>query len=88
MLGCFPPARLGYLDYMRQHIDVKPWQLPVIVAALVFPSGAVWVLAGPGFGLLMGALLATIVVVAAIRLGTPETTERGPSLWPRRRRGR
>jgi hypothetical protein len=44
---------------------IKAWLLPLIVAGLVIPGSAAFLLVGPGVGLAVGELCAAAVVVAA-----------------------
>jgi hypothetical protein len=46
---------------------LKPWMLPLIVAAIAVPVVAAMVLQGPALGLAIGALAATAIVVIAAR---------------------
>jgi hypothetical protein len=47
---------------------IKPWLLPVIVAALVVPGSVGFIVAGPGLGLAIGALaVAVVILVAALK---------------------
>lgn len=59
-----------------QRLDVPPWMLPVLVAALVVPIALAWLLVAPFLGILLAGLLGAIVVLVAIRMA------------PRRRLGR
>jgi len=57
-------------------IDLKPWTLPLIVAAIVVPVIAVFAVAGPALGVALGLAAGAVVVVIAVRQrprGTIET---------------
>jgi hypothetical protein len=58
-------------------LDVQPWVLPVVVAAITVPIVVAWLLAGPAFGILVAGMVAAALVFVAIRLSTEP---------PRRRR--
>lgn len=58
-------------------MQLKPWMLPVIVAAVAVPIVAAFVLAGPGPGLAVGALVAVAIVVVAARARFDEPIEVG-----------
>jgi len=60
-------------------IQLKPWMLPLIVIALAVPIVAAFTLAGPGPGLAVGALAATVVLVLAARARFDEPIEVGAS---------
>ena len=66
-------------------VELKPWTLPVIVAALVVPSAAGFILGGPPIGLAVGFLTVATLAVIAIR-----EAPRGPietaDAWDARRR--
>jgi hypothetical protein len=53
----------------------RPWALPLVVFALIGPGVAAFALAGPQFGLAVGALTAAAVVVFAARTGFDEPIE-------------
>jgi hypothetical protein len=46
---------------------LKPWTLPLVVAAIIVPIAAGFILGGPLLGLLLGLALATVIVVIAAR---------------------
>ncbi len=46
---------------------MPPWKLPFLVAGLVVPTAAAFLLGGPGLGVAMGALVAVAVVTVAAR---------------------
>jgi hypothetical protein len=46
---------------------MDPWKLPLIVAGVVVPTVAAFMLAGPGLGVAIGAFAALGLVVVAIR---------------------
>jgi hypothetical protein len=48
-------------------IDLKPWSLPLIVAALAVPVTAAFLLTGPMLGLFAGFVAAAAIVVIAAR---------------------
>jgi hypothetical protein len=48
-------------------IELKPWTLPLIVAGLVVPAAAGFILGGPPVGLAVGFLTVATVAVLAIR---------------------
>jgi hypothetical protein len=54
---------------------IKPWLLPLIVAALVVPGSVGFIVAGPGLGLAIGALSAATVLVVAVRIRPDEPIE-------------
>jgi hypothetical protein len=54
---------------------LKPWMLPLIVAAIAVPVVAAMVLQGPALGLAIGALAATAIVVIAARQRPDEPIE-------------
>jgi hypothetical protein len=54
---------------------LKPWMLPLIVAAIAVPIVAAMVLQGPALGLAIGALAATAIVVIAARQRPDEPIE-------------
>jgi hypothetical protein len=56
-------------------IHLKPWTLPVIVIALAVPIVAAFILAGPGAGLAVGALVAAAIIVGAARATFDEPIE-------------
>jgi hypothetical protein len=56
-------------------IVLRPWTLPLIVAALVLPSVAGFALVGPQLGLAVGALTATALIVVAARARYDEPIE-------------
>ena len=66
-------------------VELKPWTLPLIVAALVVPAAAGFLVGGPPVGLAVGFLTVATVAVLAIR-----DAPRGPietaNAWDARRR--
>lgn len=46
---------------------MSPWKLPLIVAAIVVPIALSFLLVGPAIGLPVGALVAVVLVVVAVR---------------------
>lgn len=46
---------------------MAPWKLPFIVAGVVVPVAAAFILGGPGVGVAVGALAAVALVVVAVR---------------------
>jgi hypothetical protein len=46
---------------------MTPWKLPFIVAGVVVPVAAAFMLGGPGVGVAVGALAAVVLVVVAVR---------------------
>lgn len=46
---------------------MKPWKLPLIVAAIAVPVAFAFYLGGPGVGVAVGALAAAAVVLAAVK---------------------
>ena len=46
---------------------MKPWQLPLIVAAIAVPVAFAFYLGGPGIGVGVGALVAVAIVFYAVR---------------------
>lgn len=46
---------------------MTPWKLPLIVAAVVVPIVAAFMVGGPGVGVAVGALAAVAIVVVAVR---------------------
>jgi hypothetical protein len=57
-------------------LDLKPWMLPLIVAAVVLPVTLGFMVAGPPLGLAVGALAGGVLIVIASRnppRGTIET---------------
>lgn len=46
---------------------MAPWKLPLIVAGVVVPIAAAFMLGGPGVGVAVGALVAALLVVTAVR---------------------
>jgi hypothetical protein len=66
-------------------IELRPWTLPLIVAGLVVPAAAGFILGGPPVGLAVGFLTVATLAVIAIReapRGTIETAD----AWDARRR--
>jgi hypothetical protein len=64
---------------------IKPWQLPLIVVALVVPGSVGFILAGPGLGLAIGALSVGTVIVAAVAKRPDEPIEVARARDERRR---
>ncbi|HVY77061.1 MAG TPA: hypothetical protein VG898_00975 [Solirubrobacterales bacterium] len=46
---------------------MAPWKLPLIVAGVVVPVAAAFLLGGPGVGVAIGALAAVVLVAVAVR---------------------
>jgi hypothetical protein len=46
---------------------MAPWKLPLIVAAMVVPIVAAFMVGGPGVGVAIGALAAVAILVVAVR---------------------
>jgi hypothetical protein len=46
---------------------MAPWKLPFIVAGVVVPVAATFMLGGPGVGVAVGALAAVVLIVVAVR---------------------
>jgi hypothetical protein len=46
---------------------LEPWTLPLIVAAIIVPIAAGFILGGPLLGLVVGLAIATLIVVVAVR---------------------
>jgi hypothetical protein len=46
---------------------VKPWQLPLIVAAIAVPIAVAFYFGGPGSGVAIGSLVAVAIVFVAVR---------------------
>ncbi len=46
---------------------MAPWKLPLLVAAIAVPIVAGFLVGGPGIGVAVGALVALVVVVVAVR---------------------
>lgn len=46
---------------------MAPWKLPLIVAAVVVPIAAAFMVGGPGVGVAIGALAAVAILVVAVR---------------------
>jgi len=60
---------------------VTPWKLPLLVAAIAVPIAFAFFLAGPAFGVAVGALVAVAIVVVAVKqrpLGPIEPLEDAP----------
>jgi hypothetical protein len=58
---------------------IRPWMLPLIVAALAVPIIGAFVVAGPPLGLALGALAVAAVLIAAARAKFDEPIEAAPS---------
>jgi hypothetical protein len=68
---------------MVRDFKTQPWMTPFLVAGLVLPVSAAFVLLGPYFAFLVAGFVAVVVVlVAALRGNGP------PPIWIRRRRAR
>ncbi len=61
---------------------MAPWKLPFIVAGVVVPVAAAFMLGGPGVGVAVGALAAVALVAVAVRQRPEEP------IAPRERNGR
>jgi hypothetical protein len=46
---------------------VAPWKLPLLVAAIAVPIVAGFLVGGPGIGVTVGALVAAVIVLVAVR---------------------
>jgi hypothetical protein len=46
---------------------MAPWKLPFIVAGVVVPIAAAFMLGGPGVGVAVGAMVTTVLIVVAVR---------------------
>lgn len=46
---------------------MAPWKLPILVIAIAVPTVAAFYVGGPGVGVAIGALVAVVIVVAAVR---------------------
>jgi hypothetical protein len=66
-------------------VDLKPWTLPLIVAAIVVPVIAGFMLGGPPLGLGVGFLVVAALVVIAARQRPLGTIETAPATDSRRR---
>jgi hypothetical protein len=77
--GCVQAHRHGYLDPMRrlEPLQLRAWALPLIVFALIAPPTITFLLAGPGPGLAVGAIVAGTVIVLAARARFDEPIEVG-----------
>jgi hypothetical protein len=60
-------------------LDIRPWMLPLIVAALAVPIIGGFALAGPPLGLALGAVATTALLVLAARAKFDEPIEVRPS---------
>lgn len=50
------------------NLELKPWTLPLIVAAIVVPVAAAFAAAGPAVGLAVGAVIAfAVAIIAALQ---------------------
>jgi hypothetical protein len=56
-------------------VVIRPWMLPLIVAALAVPIIAGFALVGPQLGLALGALAVAVLLVIAARLSFDEPIE-------------
>jgi hypothetical protein len=65
-------------------VDIKPWLLPLIVAAIVVPVVAGFLIGGPPLGLGVGFLACASLVVIAARQRPSGTIETAPSTDDRR----
>jgi hypothetical protein len=54
---------------------IRPWALPLIVGAIAIPIVAGFLIAGPGLGLAMGALVGTTMIVVVARMRPAEGIE-------------
>jgi hypothetical protein len=70
--------RLTYLDPEGQ-TRLKAWALPLVVAAICFPIAATFLLAGPGPGVAITAMIALGIVIIAVRSRPLAPREVAPS---------
>jgi hypothetical protein len=63
---------------------VAPWKLPLIVAAIVVPVVAAFLVGGPGVGVAVGALAGVALVVVAVRQRPREPIAAAPAEDARR----
>jgi hypothetical protein len=66
-------------------IELKPWTLPLIVAALAVPVIVGFLVAGPPLGLALGFVAAATLVLIAARQGFAGPIETAPATDDRRR---
>jgi len=64
---------------------VAPWKLPVLVAGIVVPIAAAFLLGGPGVGVAVGTLVGVAIVVVAVRARPRGAIGEAPSEASRRR---
>ena len=60
-------------------LQLRAWTLPLIVFALIAPPIAAFMVAGPGLGLAVGAIVAATVIVLAARARFDEPIEVAPA---------
>ena len=60
-------------------VQFKPWMLPLLVAAISVPIVAGFAIGGPGVGTAMGALVAALIIVVAVRARFDEEIEVAPA---------
>jgi hypothetical protein len=56
-------------------VELKPWMLPLLVVAISVPIVAAFAIGGPGVGTAMGAVVAALIVVVAVRARFDEEIE-------------
>jgi hypothetical protein len=64
---------------------IRPWALPLIVGAIAIPIVAGFLIAGPGLGLAVGALVGATMIVIVARLRPDEQIEVASATDQRRR---
>ncbi len=64
---------------------MAPWKLPLVVAAIAVPIALAFLLAGPAVGLPVGALVAVLLVVVAVRQKPRGAIEPAPAERAERR---
>jgi hypothetical protein len=66
-------------------VELKAWTLPLIVAAIIVPVVAGFLVAGPALGLAMGAVVGAALLVVAVRKPPTGPIETAPASDDRRR---
>lgn len=64
---------------------MAPWKLPLVVVAIAVPTIAGFYVGGPGVGVAVGALVAAVIVVIAVRARPREAIGETPTVGSRRR---